>query len=284
VDAAEPNASAETKARAAEAQKSGLTPLGDLGSGSDYTPFVQHLGVASINLAYGGEGMSGGVYHSAYDSFEHYVRFGDPGLVYGVVLAQTAGRTVLRAANADLDPYQFGNLAVTVAAQVEELKKLLGARRDRAKGIDYLLDGKAYALAADPTQPSAPPDRLSVAPDLDFGPLDKAVDRLRASASAYDAAAAKPVTRAQAAKADVILQGVEQALTSDEGLPGRPWYKHLLYAPGLLTGYGSKTLPGVREAIEGGEWDTASQFIARTAQALDAATAKIDQATRALSE
>jgi N-acetylated-alpha-linked acidic dipeptidase len=284
VEAAEPGASPELKARAAEAEKSGLTPLGDLGSGSDYTPFVQHLGVASMNLAYGGEGMSGGVYHSAYDTFEHYARFGDPGFVYGVTLAQTVGRVVLRAADADVDPYRFDNLAATVGAEVEELKKLVASRREHAKAVDRLIDAKAYALAADPTQSFGPPDRESVAPDLDFAPLDKAVERLHASAKAYDEAAAKPAGKAAAAKADLILQGVEQALTSDEGLPGRPWYKHLLYAPGLLTGYGSKTLPGVREAIESGQWDTASQYIGRTAAALDAASTKVDQATKALSE
>jgi N-acetylated-alpha-linked acidic dipeptidase len=284
VEAAEPGASAELKARAAEVEKSGVTPLGDLGSGSDYTPFVQHLGVASMNLAYGGEGMSGGVYHSAYDTFEHYVRFGDPGLIYGVTLAQTAGRIVLRTADADIDPYRFDNLAATVGAEVEELKKLLVSRREHAKAVDRLLDDKAYALAADPTQSFGLPDRESIAPDLDFTPLDKAVERLHASAKAYDQAAARPASKAQAAKADAILQGVEQALTSEEGLPGRPWYKHLLYAPGLLTGYGSKTLPGVREAIESGQWDTASQYIVRTAAALDAAGAKVDQATKALSE
>ena len=284
VDAAEPGASAELKARAGEAEKSGLTPLGDLGSGSDYTPFVQHLGVASMNLAYGGEGMSGGVYHSAYDTFEHYVRFGDPGLVYGVTLAQTAGRIVLRAADADVDPYRFDNLAATVGTEVEELKKLLVSRREHAKAVDRLLDARAYALAADPTQSFGFPERESVAPELDFTPLDKAVERLRASAKAYDEAAARPANKAQAARADAILQGVEQALTSQEGLPGRPWYKHLLYAPGLLTGYGSKTLPGVREAIESGQWGTASQFIGRTAAALEAAGDKVDQAAKALSE
>jgi len=284
VEAAEPGASAELRARAAEAEKSGLTPLGDLGSGSDYTPFVQHLGIASMNIAYGGEGMSGGVYHSAYDTYEHYARFGDPGFVYGVILARTAGRIVLRAADADVDPYRFDNLAATVGAQVDELKKLLASRREHAKVVDRLLDGRAYVLAADPTQPFGLPDRESVAPDLDFTPLDKAVERLRDSAKAYDQAAAKPASQAQADKADAILQGVEQALTSEEGLPGRPWYKHLLYAPGLLTGYGSKTLPGVREAIENGQWDTASKYIGRTAAALDAAGAKVDQATKALSD
>jgi len=284
VDAAEPGASPELKTRAAEARRAGQIPVGDLGSGSDYSPFVEHLGIAAINLGFGGEGQSGGVYHSAYDTFEHYARFGDPGFVYGVVLAKTAGRMVLRAADADVAPLRFDNLADTVGVEVDELKKLVASRREQAREVDRLLDAKAYALAADPTLSSGPPDREDVAPEIDLGPLEQATDRLRASARAYDVAAAHPVSKAQAAKASAILQGVEQALTSDHGLPGRPWYRHLLYAPGLLTGYGSKTLPGVREAIENGQWDVARQFIGLTAAVLDAADAKIEQATKALSE
>ena len=104
VEALAPDASPELKARAKVAADGGDLPTGDLGSGSDYSPFVQHLGIAAINLGFGDEGQSGGVYHSAYDTFEHYDRFGDPGFVYGVALARTTGRLVLRAADADLGP------------------------------------------------------------------------------------------------------------------------------------------------------------------------------------
>jgi len=284
VDAADPGASPELKARATEAERSGQLPLGDLGSGSDYSPFVEHLGIAAVNLGFGGEGQSGGVYHSAYDTFEHYSRFGDPGFVYGVVLAKTTGRMVLRAADADVAPLRFDNLAGTVSAEIDELKKLVVSRREHARAVDRLLDAKAYALVADPTLSSGAPDREEVAPEIDFAPLDQAAERLRAGARAYDEAAARPASKAQAAKADAILQGVEQSLTSEDGLPGRPWYRHLLYAPGLLTGYGSKTLPGVREAIENQQWDVARQYVGRTAAALDAADAKIEQATKALTE
>jgi len=278
------DASPELKARAKSARGGGDLPVGDLGSGSDYTPFVQHLGIASINFGFEGEGQSGGVYHSAYDTFEHYSRFGDPGFVYGVVLAKTTGRMVLRAADADVAPLRFDNLAGTVSAEIDELKKLVVSRREHARAVDRLLDAKAYALVADPTLSSGAPDREEVAPEIDFAPLDQAAERLRAGARAYDEAAARPASKAQAAKADAILQGVEQSLTSEDGLPGRPWYRHLLYAPGLLTGYGSKTLPGVREAIENQQWDVARQYVGRTAAALDAADAKIEQATKALTE
>jgi N-acetylated-alpha-linked acidic dipeptidase len=253
-----------------------------MGSGSDYTPFVQHLGIASVNIAYGGEGQSGGVYHSAYDTFEHYERFGDPGFAYGVVMAETGGRLVLRAADADLLPLQFSDAADTVAAQVGELKRLVVTQREHAQTVDRLLDQKAFVLAADPTLTYGAPDREDAAPDIDFAPLDAAVARLKASAHAYDLAAAAAPASANAQRVDVILQGVEQALTDARGLPGRPWYRHLIYAPGMLTGYGAKTLPGVREAIEERRWAEAGDYIARTAAVLTAMSAKLDEATRLL--
>jgi N-acetylated-alpha-linked acidic dipeptidase len=277
------DATPEMRAQAKDAAARGEFVVGDLGSGSDYTPFVQHLGVASINLGFGGEGQSGGVYHSAYDTFEHFERFGDPGFVYGVVLAKTTGRLVLRAADAEVLPFRFDNLAATVGAETDQLKRLVATRREQAEAVDRLLDQHAFALAADPTQTSGPPDRESVAPQLDFAPLDAAVARLAASAHAFDAASAAPASAASAAGANAILRSVEQSLTSADGLPGRPWYRHLIYAPGLLTGYGAKTLPGVREAIEAGRWDEAQAFIGRTAAALDAASDRIDLAAKALS-
>jgi N-acetylated-alpha-linked acidic dipeptidase len=276
------DASPELKARAKAAKDGADLPTGDLGSGSDYTPFVQHLGVASINFGFEGEGQSGGVYHSAYDTFEHYDRFGDPGFAYGVALARVAGRLALRAADADLAPFQFTDLATTVAGQVNELKTLVSTERDHAEAVDRLLDQKAFALADDPTISSGPPERETPPPALDFSPLDKALERLAASAKAYDAAASAPIAPERAARADVILLGVEQTLTSPDGLPGRPWYRHLIYAPGLLTGYGAKTLPGVREAIEGRRWAEAADYIVKTAQVLGAASARLDEATAAL--
>ncbi len=282
VDALAPDASAELKAQAKRAAGGGDLPLDNLGSGSDYTPFVQHLGVAAINLGFGGEGQSGGVYHSAYDSFDHYDRFGDPGFAYSVVLAQTAGRLVLRAADAQLTPMRFGDLAASIASQTAELKALVASQREHAATVDRLLDTKAFRLAADPTISSGPPDREDPVPAVDFSPLDAAVARLSASAKAFDAASAGNPGPVAAARADDVLQGVEQTLTSPAGLPGRPWYRHLIYAPGLLTGYGSKTLPGVREAIESRRWEEASLFIGKTAAALDAASARIDQAAAAL--
>jgi N-acetylated-alpha-linked acidic dipeptidase len=282
VHALAPDANEEAKAHA-RAAVGGELPVGDMGSGSDFTPFVQHLGVASINIGYGGEGESGGVYHSAYDTFEHYERFGDPGFKYGVALAQTGGRLVMRAAEADVLPLAFSNVADTIGAQVEELKKLVTTTRERAAATDALLDAKTFALAADPTQAWGAPDRQGAVPAVDFTPLDHAVLKLKASAKAYDAAAAsaKP---GGTEPANAIIQGVEEAFTDPAGLPGRPWYRHLIYAPGLLTGYGAKTLPGVREAIESRRWAEAADYITRTAAALNAVSAKLEAATKALAE
>jgi N-acetylated-alpha-linked acidic dipeptidase len=270
----------DVKRRAKEAATGPDLPILPLGSGSDYTPFVQHLGVASINLGYGGEGEQQGVYHSQYDTYEHFARFGDPGMVYGVVLAETAGRLVLRAADADVAPLQFGDLAAGLAANLDEVKKLTAAMRERSATTDRLLDQHAFDLAADPTKASAPPPRDDAVPMLDFAPLESAIARLKASAADYDAALAAapdlaPPTRA---RLDAVLIGVEQSLTDPRGLPGRPWYVHLIYAPGMLTGYGAKTLPGVREAIEGRRWAEAQDFIGRTAAVIDAARGRIEAA------
>jgi N-acetylated-alpha-linked acidic dipeptidase len=262
----------------------GDLPIAPLGSGSDYTPFVQHLGVASINVEFSGEENQGGVYHSQYDTYEHYARFGDPGFRYGVALAETVGRLVLRAADADVAPLQFGDLAANIGSNLQDLHDLVASKRDSAATVDNLLDQNAYALAADPTVVSLPPPREDVVPAIDLAPLDAAVARLKTSAAAYDQALAGAGSLAPAAQArlDGLLIGVEHGLTDPRGLPGRPWYQHLIYAPGLLTGYGAKTLPGVREAIEGGRWAEAADYVGRTARAIDAASARIDAATALL--
>jgi N-acetylated-alpha-linked acidic dipeptidase len=284
VAALSPGANEEAKAQAAAVAANRDLPIGPLGSGSDYSPFVQHLGVASINFEYSGEAEQGGVYHSLYDDFEHYERFGDPGMVYGVTMAQTAGRLVLRAADADVLPFQFGDMADTVAANVTELHKLADTMRTHGETLDRLLDHKAFALADDPTHNMAPPEREDVVPAIAFKPLDDAVARLQASAQRYDLAAADApgLDAARRARADALLQGIEQRLTDPDGLPGRPWYKHLLYAPGLLTGYGAKTIPGVREAIEGRRWAEADAYVLRTAKVLDAFSDRLDKAAALL--
>jgi len=287
-DGYEKGASGEARRDAHIAASGADLPLEALGSGSDFTPFMQHLGIASLNFGYSGEADQGGVYHSTYDTFEHYVRFGDPQFAYGVALAQTVGHVVLRFADADVLPLQFTGFADTVAGYVEELHKLTEDKRRNAEELDKLLDQNAFVLAADPTRVVLPPAREPAVPYLDFAPLDNAVPRLKASAKAYDAVYAKleageiKLSPAQLGELNGLLQGMEQSLTQARGLPGREWFKHLIYAPGMLTGYGVKTLPGVRESIESNQWDVANEYSAATAAVLNAYCTRLDKATELL--
>ncbi len=288
VNGFESDASAEDRRVARLAADGGDLPIGGLGSGSDYSAFLQHLGIASLNVGFGGEDQQDGVYHSIYDSFDHYERFGDPGFAYGVALAQTAGRIVLRAANADVLPLRFGDFADTVARYVDEVHKLADSERERSIALGKLHDNDAFRLAADPTRTSLPPPREDEVPYIDFAPLDNALVRLQRSAKAYDAAYANAAAKgvelpsAQRQQVNALLQGMEQSLLDAKGLPGRPWFQHFIYAPGMTTGYGVKTLPAVRESIEDRRWDEATRGVVRTAGVLDAYSARIDQATKSL--
>ncbi|HKU15487.1 MAG TPA: M28 family metallopeptidase [Steroidobacteraceae bacterium] len=262
--------------------------LGALGSGSDFTPFLQHLGLTTLNVGYGGEDDQDGVYHSNYDSFDHYVRFGDPGFVYGVAEAQTVGRLVLRIADAGVLPMEFGSFAATVDGYVKELHELADGKRKQADELAKLLDKKVFELAADPTRRVAPPARDPEVPYLNLAALDNAVARVKKSAKAYDdayaafAARGTDLSAAQATQLNALLRGMEATLINSRGLPGREWYRHYIYAPGLLTGYGVKTLPGVREAIEENQWDRANQFAVSTADMLAKYAERLDQATALL--
>ena len=262
-------------------------PIGALGSGSDFTPFLQHLGIATLDLRYGGEADNDGIYHSVYDSFDHFLRFGDPGFVYGIAEAQTVGHVVLRVADADVLPLQFSDAAEVLDGYLHELHKLAYDQGEHAQTLAGLRQARAFELASDPTRPVGPPASEAEVPYLNFTPLDEAMARMKRSARAYDAALADAArgeapSAAQRSQLDTLLQGLEQALTSDDGLPGRPWYRHLIYAPGLYTGYGAKTMPGVREAIEQGHWDETLQYIGITARAIDSYCDRLDAATALL--
>jgi N-acetylated-alpha-linked acidic dipeptidase len=133
-----------------------------------------------------------------------------------------------------------------------------------------------------------PPAAEAEVPFLDLSPLDNAVGRLKRAARTYDEAYAAQAASGFELDATIIsqldmqLQGLEQALTSEQGLPERPWYQHLLYAPGMYTGYGAKTLPGVREAIEEQHWHVCGQYIHITAQAIDRYSARLETAAALL--
>lgn len=255
-----------------------------LGSGSDYTPFIQHLGIASLNIGFGGE-SSGGAYHSAYDSFDHYTRFGDPGFAYGVALANVTGRAVLRLANADVLPYQFTNYVDNVSRYADEVMKLADDTRAETEKQNKLIEQNAYSLAADPTKTYNPPSIKSSVPYFNFAPLQNALLQLRESAVAYDKAVAAhgmALSDADQERLNEGLMQMEQVMTREEGLPRRFWFRHQIYAPGFYTGYGVKTLPGIREAIEQREWQEASEQIVKVAETLAHVSEAIDEATAVL--
>jgi N-acetylated-alpha-linked acidic dipeptidase len=260
-------------------------PINALGSGSDYSPFLQHLGIETIDFAFGGEGSSAGVYHSRYDTFEHHSRFVDPGFVYARMLAEVSGHAVIAAADADLPLVQAGDFAEGMAIYADEVKKLADNRRDLAARQNALLAANAFALAADPTKPHADPAALSPVPKLDFAPLDDAIAAMKKSAAAYDAALAAnggKLAPGKLARLQTLMQSLDQTLLNERGLPGRDWYKNLVYAPGRFTGYGAKTLPGIREAIEEERWSDAVTYIGLTADAFKAYAARLDEATALL--
>jgi N-acetylated-alpha-linked acidic dipeptidase len=271
---------------AARTGANGDLALGALGSGSDYTPFLQHLGINSVNLGFEGESQYG-VYHSAYDSFDHYRRFVDPSFEYGVALAKVAGRIMLRASQAELIPAREGDFAASVSGYDDELHKLADGMRSKTRELAKLQDDESYKLTTNPDYPRAPPPRVADVPYLNFAELDNAVAKLEQSAMAFDkeyarlGAANDAAGSAERERVNSTLAILEQNLTDSHGLPGREWYQHMIYAPGLHTGYGVKTLPGIREAIEERRWEEANQYIGVVSRALNNYSARMDRAIAA---
>jgi N-acetylated-alpha-linked acidic dipeptidase len=260
-------------------------PIEAIGSGSDYSSFIDHLGIAALNLEFADEGQSSGVYHSRYDTFEHHSRFVDPGFVYDSLLAKTVGWLVIRAAESPAPLVQAGDFAEAMARDVADLKKLADKKRKDAAIQLAMLRDRSFDLSADPTKTHGDPTPPKPVPKIGFAALDKAVARLKTSAQKYDAAAAAHFAHLPAAKRDVLrtlMNNIDQTLTADVGLPGRNWYRNLIWAPGRNTGYGVKTLPGVREGIEDERFDDAIRYVRLTADALNAYSARLEEATRIL--
>ncbi|MBT3326340.1 MAG: M28 family peptidase [Gemmatimonadales bacterium] len=261
--------------------------IGPLGSGSDYTPFLQHLGIASLNIGFGGEN-GGGSYHSIFDSYDHYSRFGDPGFAYGITLAKTAGRATLRMANADVLPFRFGNFADNVQMYLGEVKQLAASMRTETELHNRLVENDSYEIASDPTKTYVPPEAKEPVPHINFAPVENAVARLEAAAARYDELMASAVSQGllgggTGERLNNLLQGMEQRMTREEGLPRRPWFRHMIYAPGFWTGYGVKTLPGIREGLEERAWDEVDMFVDEVAAALNRVSDGLDQAAALLS-
>ena len=238
--------------RAEAGTGSGEFRIGPLGSGSDYTPFLQHLGIASLNVGFGGEG-GGGVYHSNYDDFYWYSHFADTEFVYGKALAQVTSTIVMRLADAPVLPFEFGRLKDTIGRYLAEIEAIPGQKKR--------------------------PNLSGVKSEL---------DRLASTAAGFDAAYTKALPKMTAANAqklgpinDLLFRS-ERALTLDPGLPGRPWFRHRIYAPGMYTGYAVKTLPGIREAVEAGDSAQAEEQAAQVVKVLKTLEEQVRKAQKML--
>ncbi|MDD8018808.1 MAG: M28 family metallopeptidase [Bacteroidota bacterium] len=257
--------------------------IGALGSGSDYTAFVDYLGIASFNMGYGGED-DGGIYHSIYDDFYWFTHFSDTDFVYGRALAQTAGTTVLRLADTELLPFSFTNLSETVKKYIEEIQTLVKNKQDEVKELNAKIDDGIYTATIDPKVKFIPPAKKEILPYINFAPLLNASDKLAQSADGY----AKARTSFQSTDKQLVksvnqkLIQTERSLIDENGLPNRPWFKHQLYAPGFYTGYGVKTIPAVREAIEQDQWKLAEEKIVSVAKVIENTAAVIDAAAAEL--
>jgi N-acetylated-alpha-linked acidic dipeptidase len=247
--------------------------IGPLGTGSDFTAFLDHLGIASLNVSYGGEDNGAGVYHSIYDDFYWYSHYADSTYVYGRALAQTDGALVLRMAQADVLPYDFAALADTLHIYTREVKDLLAARQKEATERTAALEMNAYALTSDPRNPMVAAPALTMPPYLNFAPLNNGLAALDKSAAHFNDARARALSGSIAPdRLNTINEELTQAarkLTTPQGLPRRPWMQNLIYAPGWYTGYDAKTLPGVREAIEQRRYAEADAQIVLVGRAID---------------
>ena len=256
--------------------------IGALGSGSDFSVFTDHLGIPTLNIAYGGEDDDSGQYHSIYDDFYYYTHFLDTDFAYGKALAQTVGVMVMRLADAEVLPYKFTNLADTIHTYISEIKELDASQRAEAKELNSEIDEGVYQALVDPKKTMVAPTKEPIPPYLNFAPLDNAADELSRASDAYERAFQSAGSQANSNELNQRLMKAEHLLTNPAGLPGRPWFENLIYAPGFYTGYDAKTLPGVREAIEQKRWAQADQEIGRVAKALQDEADLLDELTTQL--
>ena len=252
--------------------------LSALGSGSDYTPFIQHAGIASLNIGFGGEN-AGGEYHTIYDTYPHYKRFKDPEFAYGIALANTAGRIVLRLANADVLPLEFTQWHATVSDYLKEIMDETDKMRKDVEKHNSLVSKNAFELAADPREVFVKPKVKEEIPYLDFTPVQNSLAKLARDIKAFESVSVEALPAAKQEALNKAMQGTEQVLTDISGLPRRSWFRHQLYAPGFYTGYGVKTLPGIREAVEQKDWKEAQEQIQKLSGTFELMDAHINTLT-----
>jgi N-acetylated-alpha-linked acidic dipeptidase len=205
-----------------------------------------------------------------------------------VALARVAGRVTLRLAESDALPFDYSSTRETIARYAQEMQDLAKSEREAAELHNRLVTGDRFRLAADPTRSYVPPASKAEPPHFNWAPLLNALDRLEAAARAQrDALHAatdgeNDPPREQVVAAERLFYLGERDLTRDQGLPRRPWFRHLIYAPGFYTGYGVKTLPGVREAIEEKRFDEAQEQIGLVAERIEALAGRLEEAARLL--
>ena len=264
--------------------------IGALGSGSDYSSFIDHLGIASLNLGFGGED-EGGIYHSIYDDFNWYTHFADTDFSYGRALSETIGLAVLRLADAEVIPFDFTDFTDTIRRYVEEIERLAQTQRSDILERNREIDDGVFAATNDPRRPTVAPTKELVPPFLNLSPLRNGLAVLERSSEQYEKALAHAMegdgaglARLSLPTVNTQLIAVERTLILPDGLPGRPWYRNQIYAPGLYTGYGVKTLPGVRESIEEKQWKLAEEQAIRVGKVLENAGEKIQSAAAAIGQ
>jgi len=227
--------------------------IGALGSGSDYTPFLQHLGIASLDIRFAAD--DSGIYHSDYDDFNWFSHFSDTSFVYGRTLSQVHATALMRFADAPVLPFEFDRFVSTIQRYVDEIQSMSGPALKpylaEVRGeVEHLRDAARKLNDA----------QMLALPKLSAAPADKLAALNR------------------------ILFRTERSLTIDPGLPGRPWYRHRIYAPGKYTGYDAKTLPGIREAVEAGNADEAREQAAQVVQVLKALSDQLAAAAKSTGE
>jgi N-acetylated-alpha-linked acidic dipeptidase len=271
-----------------DARNRGDLRLDMLGGGSDHAPFNNFAGVAALGIGFGGED-GGGIYHSIYDDFYWYTHFADTDFAYGKALSQTGGTAMMRLANSDLLPFEFADFADDVQMYVREVKKFATQQHDQMKERKRQNEEGVFTATNDPKLTYVPPPKEEVPPHLNFAPLDNAVDKLNRSAEEYkkalgaaNANGGAALARASLKEINEMLMQSEHKLTTPEGLPGRFWYKHELYAPGAYTGYAAKAIPAVREALEQKKWKQAEEAAARVAHVLENEATLISEAAAKL--
>lgn len=259
--------------------------LGALGAGSDWSGFLQHIGIASMNVGYGGE-SNGGQYHSIYDSYDHFTKYIDPGYQYGITLSKTTGRIMMRLANADVLPVDFTSFHKTVNEYLDEVKTMLETMRKETEQENKVINDKLYDLANDPTKKYVAPKPKDPVPFLNFSDLENAMTKLKTNAEEFQKlySSGLQLSAEKQKELNGLLYKMERSLVNDAGLPRRPWYRHQIYAPGYYTGYGVKTLPAIREAIEQRSWAEAQSGIIEVSKTVNSYAENVQQATGILSK